>query len=405
MAKVLSEKTGKKTSEIDSFLKELGLLFNEGITRDNFVKIKGTGAFKVVQVKERESVNVNTGERIVIPPHHKLSFQPEKKLRDMINKPFALFEAIETQEDGDGLMNLNVINDVNEINDFKDLNVIKENEEQPSPPPIPQLRIEEKPLPSSMTPPLEEKLEYKLTPSPSYKLPKHGKTKREKTKNSSTTVLLFILFFLLFILIVGAIYYFLLYNRVDFSNKIFSSKTSRKQEVVLGDTLSYNNIIDVAPTPIDTFVLTPSQSNDVITDSTKTEIVALATESVTDPFIANPQQEPAIPQTTTSQPSTPVSPSITTATTRNNNNVLARIKVQQGQRLTLIAERYYGDKVFWVYIYEYNKAQIGSNPNLLRTGMEILVPVNTLYGIDANNAASIDKATDIQRQIMEGLYR
>jgi hypothetical protein len=83
---------------------------------------------------------------------------------------------------------------------------------------------------------------------------------------------------------------------------------------------------------------------------------------------------------------------------------LASIKVKPGQRLTLIAEQYYGLKVFWVYIYEYNKTKIGSNPNNIKAGMEILVPAKSLYGIDANSATSIDKATKLQTQIMEGLY-
>ena len=136
-------------------------------------------------------------------------------------------------------------------------------------------------------------------------------------------------------------------------------------------------------------------------DISKNEVATSSVVPVSEPTVATPtpRQEPAARLTTT----TPLSQTTTVST--SNNNVLARVTIQPGQRLTLIAERYYGDKVFWVYIYEYNKTQIGSNPNLLRTGMEILVPAKALYGIDANSAASIDKATDVQRQIMEGLYR
>jgi hypothetical protein len=90
-----------------------------------------------------------------------------------------------------------------------------------------------------------------------------------------------------------------------------------------------------------------------------------------------------------------------TTTVASNNNVLAKVRIEAGQRLTLIAEKYYGNKIFWVYIYEYNKAKIGSNPNRILPGMEILVPIKTMYDIDANSAVSIEKATVIQRQIVE----
>ena len=427
IAKLLSEKTGQKTSEIENFLKELALLFNAGIINDNFVKIKGIGTFKVVLVKERESVHVNTGERIVIPSHHKLSFQPEKKLRDLINKPFALFEAIEAQEDGDGLMNLNVINDVKEMEEVREIGeargLIPLSEEigeiLPSPslpiieekllpppfiPPIeekpllspPPLLIEEKPLPPPPSPrPIEEKPIHVTAHSSSQKTSSHHKKKRKKSKRSSTTWLLWILFILLFILVAGAVYYFFFYNRWDTIDTKIATRIPGKELAMPGDTIPSDRILKEAHAAIDTSALVQPEISAIdITSSTPVAEPTVATPA--------PRQEPATQPraTTTTSPQTQ-----TTASATSNNNVLARVTIQPGQRLTLIAERYYGDKVFWVYIYEYNKTQIGSNPNLLRTGMEILVPAKALYGIDANSAASIDKATDIQRQIMEGLYR
>ena len=431
VAKALSEKTGKDTSEIDRFLKEFALIFNEGVTKDDFVKVKGIGAFKVVLVKERESVHVNTGERIVIPPHHKLSFIPEKKLRDMINKPFALFEAIEAQEDDNGLINLTVagkevkdleeIEDVGEIGDFRlSGNDVGKTEEmgavgeKPMPPPwIPP--IEEKPLytsppPPPLAPPIEGKpltpaIEEKplhvssLSPSDSHKKVNHYKKKNRNSKRSSTTLLLVILFILLFILVAGAIYYFFFYNRWDGIDEKINAKISEKPALTLpGDTVMSDTIIDKTHIQTDTLAL--AQSEVSAADTTKKEVVSPATEPVAAPTATTPapRQEPGTRPATTA-------PQTTSATTSNNNNVLTKVRIEQGQRLTLIAEKYYGNKVFWVYIYEYNKAKIGSNPNQIRAGMEILIPAKELYGINANSDASVDKATDIQRQIMEGLYR
>lgn len=66
----------------------------EGLESDRIVKIKGFGTFKLTAVKDRESVNVNTGERVVISGHDKISFTPENTVRDLVNKPFAQFETV-----------------------------------------------------------------------------------------------------------------------------------------------------------------------------------------------------------------------------------------------------------------------------------------------------------------------
>jgi len=82
--------------------------------------------------------------------------------------------------------------------------------------------------------------------------------------------------------------------------------------------------------------------------------------------------------------------------------VLAKVKIEPGQRLTLIAEKYYGNRIFWVYLYEYNKATIGSNPNRVLPGMEILIPTKEIYDIDAKNPASVEKANALQRRLVGG---
>ncbi|MDR0845076.1 MAG: HU family DNA-binding protein, partial [Tannerella sp.] len=103
IAVILSEKTGKSADETRKFLRELIILMNDAITTEQIVKVKGIGTFKIIVIKERESVHVNTGERIVIPAHHKLSFTPDKSLKELINKPFSFFEAIEAKEGGSGI--------------------------------------------------------------------------------------------------------------------------------------------------------------------------------------------------------------------------------------------------------------------------------------------------------------
>lgn len=81
--------------------------------------------------------------------------------------------------------------------------------------------------------------------------------------------------------------------------------------------------------------------------------------------------------------------------------VLAKVKIEHGSRLTVIALEYYGSKVFWVYLYEYNKKRIG-DPNNIPVGTEISVPSPEVYGINARDKASVAKAAALQTELLSG---
>lgn len=94
LAKTLAQKKGLTQKDAEAFLREFFNAIIQNVTTDKLVKIKGLGTFKLIEVLDRESVNVNTGERIVIPGHTKLSFIPDSLLKDTINKPFADFQTV-----------------------------------------------------------------------------------------------------------------------------------------------------------------------------------------------------------------------------------------------------------------------------------------------------------------------
>lgn len=96
---LLSKKAKITKKDADSFYRELFQLVLERIFDNDLVKIKDFGTFKLISVSSRESVNVNTGEKIEIPSHYKLSFIPDKILKNLVNKPFSQFETI-LLEDG-----------------------------------------------------------------------------------------------------------------------------------------------------------------------------------------------------------------------------------------------------------------------------------------------------------------
>ncbi|MDR1525719.1 MAG: HU family DNA-binding protein [Tannerella sp.] len=99
LAEILAVQTGMDKERAGKFIDVLSSYIAEGIKRNKFVKVLGLGTFKIVLVRERESVHIHTGERFVIPAHHKISYIPDKDLKEQINRPFAFFEPIEASED------------------------------------------------------------------------------------------------------------------------------------------------------------------------------------------------------------------------------------------------------------------------------------------------------------------
>lgn len=98
IVKLLAEKKRITKKDSEAFVREFFLLIEQGLEKDNYVKIKGLGTFRLIEVGSRESVNVNTGERFRIEGHTKVSFTPESSLKDTINKPFAHFETVVLNE-------------------------------------------------------------------------------------------------------------------------------------------------------------------------------------------------------------------------------------------------------------------------------------------------------------------
>ena len=94
LAQRLAEKSGISQQDAELFIRKMFDVANEGLQSDKLVKMKWLGTFKVMAVKDRESVDVNTGERIIIEGRDKISFTPDNILKEIVNKPFAQFETV-----------------------------------------------------------------------------------------------------------------------------------------------------------------------------------------------------------------------------------------------------------------------------------------------------------------------
>ncbi|MDY4630002.1 MAG: HU family DNA-binding protein [Prevotella sp.] len=94
LCSVLTSKNGLDDKESHRFIKAMFDVIQEGLDEDKVVKVKGLGTFKIIEVDDRESINVNTGERVLIEGHSKLTFTPDSVMKEIVNKPFSQFETV-----------------------------------------------------------------------------------------------------------------------------------------------------------------------------------------------------------------------------------------------------------------------------------------------------------------------
>lgn len=347
LAALLAEYTGKDKKTAESFLRELLVVISDALLEDRIVKVKGLGTFKVVQVEERESVHVNTGERFVIPAHSKFTFTPDKDLREQVNKPFASFETTELNDgvtfpeekeeelkeeepEEEEVVDEPVAENVKEPEEENEPEPEEENESEVEPEPEPD-EVESR-EPEKVESPEPEEVKV-VVEKPADVPPPHTPKKQNGT----------FVFLGLFVVacIIGGIYFF-----NSNSKKINNIKDIKQEQVAVAE-----------PEPI-----LPEESSDIVSDSTL-------------------ETEPDVVDTSKTEPKKTVI-----------------VKIVPDTRLTLIALEHYGHKAFWVYIYEHNKAII-NNPNNIQMGTELIVPDPGLYGIDAKNPESVAKAKAKQAEI------
>ena len=101
LAELVARKNKISRKEAETFVRTFFDTISTYLLREKIVKVKGLGTFKMVEVSDRESVDVNTGRRIMIEGHSKVSFTPDNTLRDQVNKPFCDFETVILNEDTD----------------------------------------------------------------------------------------------------------------------------------------------------------------------------------------------------------------------------------------------------------------------------------------------------------------
>lgn len=418
LALILSEQTGKSTEEALRFLQEFIAVVSEGVYNDKLVKVKGLGTFKIIRVEERASVSVNSGERFVIPSHYKFTFTPDKELKELVNKPFSLFDTVELNEEVD-FSDVDVSAETSGAEEAADdsseeilpdgipeqaIEAPQTPEPEVKPEPaveeeaVPQEEAKAEPEPKTETTPEPEveaepepkaeaettlkeeakaepeveaepelKAEAETTPQEEAKAePKPAepvssvsgyKEYRRKRRRSASRKLLFPIACLFVVIVLGIVYIVCLSGRTT---------VNKNWEPPMAEVGNPTPEAGMNPVPADSTGVTPPDSASLAADSV-----------VAEPPVVEENQPEETPK----------------------SDILALVTIKAGDRLASFAKQYYGHKFFWVYIYQYNQ-DIISDPNNIPIGTELRIPDPGLYGIDATDRSSIDKAAALQSQIL-----
>lgn len=184
LSSVLVSQNALTKEEADNFIREFFSLIVSALDRDKYVKIKGLGVFKLIEVDARESMNINTKERFEIPGYTKVSFTPDASLRDTINKPFAHFETVILNEN-------TVFEDTNAV--FRDANTMFTDTETAS-----EDKKEEKPMPD----------EEKSMEEPAPETPPEPVFEETASPARKSAMKIYIVLIVLLLTLLGCIFFF-----------------------------------------------------------------------------------------------------------------------------------------------------------------------------------------------------
>ncbi len=359
---LMVSKSDYSKKEIEPFIKTFFSLLEEALLEDKLVKIKGIGTFKLLPVEKRKSVNIQTGEAVEIPAHYKVTFQPDKELNDQVNGILALFESIEISEEQANRIENKIL--PKKTTDSK----TSENTSEAS---NAALQIEKETAQVQTQMSTDTKSEQMVTEQSAHhttpasisnnadtpRLNNQGENKKETPPKmnppTSGKSYMWVYVVALVSLIVMAGLFYSIWDQIGNYNSVESNETITEKPLI------------------------PISEAITVTDEDESDSTAASAAAPSEPISA------AIETQQPTQQSTP-----------------QKVTIKPGERLTIIAERHYGHKAFWGYIYEENR-NILPNPNNVPVGVEIIIPTKQKYNIDANNPESIHKAKVHSEEILK----
>lgn len=354
LRRVLAARAGVSEKKANAFLNAFQAQLVEALKSDKQVKINGLGSFKVQAVAPRKSVNVNTGEEILIEGYNKLAFTPEAGVKELVEKmqavPQPLLEGRGEKAEIDPLKKLG--EQAEEIVDILgDLGQSPKKET-----PLPEPVEEEQPLPDPSHEGEGEEPEPVQNPEPvqePIKEPEPTPAPKPAKKYHFLRDTLICVVILLMILLAG--YFFLRHELSDILQKLIQPADTE----VVADTIVQP--VEITEEPIE--VAEPA-----VAEGAETQDVPAIQE-------APKTQEYVYTDLITIEP------------------------MHKASRLAWMAKRYYGAKIYWPYLYDANRDVI-SDPNRIETGTPIRVPKLTKIQLDTTNAQTIATIEQLREEAL-----
>lgn len=381
----ISQSAGTSKKKAEDFLKNFQAIIEEALINDRIVKIKGFGTFKLIWNEARKSVNVQTGEEYIIPGHTKVSFIPDVKVKDSINNPNKASLTNELKKEHDPLAKLNkeaeeikeIIADIRSMKKPKDE---KTADNQPNDNNLEEiLPKQEIETPVASIPKTETPVENTGEESIQHSALSEGYVLKErdlpvKPKRKVVKILLPLL---LLLFLVGIVLFY--FNYKDSLIPQYKTKLVEKVKLI---TAYFDKTEDV---------VTEEKTEKPKIESV--EVKSKPTKTVAD-TIAPVKQEKIVKQIE-EKPKVSVFDQ-----PRNYSTILATETIEKGSRLVLLAEKYYGHKDFWVYIYEANRA-ILKTPGSVFVGMKIKIPKLNPALIDLTNPDCLKQAKELEKKYLQ----
>lgn len=388
LVNILAEKHGMDKKDADVFVREFFVLIEQALDSDKYVKVKGLGTFKLIEVGSRESVNVNTGERFKIEGHTKISFTPDTALRDLINKPFAHFEtvvlnentvledtALEENDDENGesekgvttseepkaiinpeptnetIVNKTIDEEVAEKEDIIGSGVVEDQHESlVEIPKIEKLSTEEIIARELRETEVEKANDAELAKSSVAVIDTSEKVKAKHQKEDKTPVAYLIAIIVVVLLLCGGALAYVYYPEMfSFINK------EQKTEIEATENVTIQNVSSdaVAEAKVDTVAEVIAKKAEVIVPVKEQKSIVKGAST------AN-----------TSQSALPVKPDSVNYTIVGTK---ALYTIKEGETLTRVSLRFYGTKDLWPYIVKHNR-DIIKNPDNVPYGTTLKIP-------------------------------
>ena len=384
LRRALATRAGVSEKEANLFLSAFNAQLIEALKADKQVKINGLGIFRLQAVAPRKSVNVTTGEEIIIEGYNKIAFMPEAGVKELVEKSGeikAKGEGLETNGEGleakemDPIQKLGaqaeeIVDILGELGQSPSLEA-KVSEPEPvvetEPEPVveePQAVVEPEPEPvvEPEPEPVVEEPEPEVEPEVEVERPK------QKTKYHFVRDILICVVLLLLLLFTG--YFFMKSQLSSWLEEITKQRVEIESiEKKTGYTES------IFGEEADSVSVNPEIAKQ---EGGEKEIVIAEEPKAVEQKVEKPKE--VKPQTTV-QPKT--------ADTWRFDDILLTEEITPGSRLTWIAKKHYGDKIYWPYLYEANKDHI-SNPSNIPVGTPIRVPRLTKAMRDTTDARFIE---------------